>query len=116
MSRRRSSVAAGSGQRAVAHVVLEVEVGVVDPHRTAEVHGDEAHSLAVARHERQLACEELHEAVIGRGWSFEDRARADVHVGDAVLEVEERRVERVHAIHDGSFFVSFTTPLNEIAR
>jgi hypothetical protein len=40
-----------------------------------------------------------------------------VHVGDAVLEVEERRVERVHAIHDGSFFVvSLTTTPNEIAQ
>jgi hypothetical protein len=38
------------GQCHPAHVVAEVEVGVVDPHRRAQVHRRRLHTLAQARH------------------------------------------------------------------
>ena len=41
------------GQRGLAHVVVEVEVGVVDPDRAALVEGHEAQLLAEARHQVQ---------------------------------------------------------------
>ena len=47
-------VAARGGQGGVPQVVLELKVAVVDPHRAAEVEGDEADHLAVPGHERQL--------------------------------------------------------------
>jgi hypothetical protein len=73
----------------VTDVALEVEVGVVDPHRPAEVHEHEANTLAVTRHERKHGSEQSDNVVI-RGWGpFEHCARCDVHVRRAVLQVEE---------------------------
>ena len=70
-------------------VALEVEVGVVNPHRPAEVHGHEANTLAVTRHERKLRSEQSDNVVIRRWGPFEHRARRDVHVRRAVLQIEE---------------------------
>ena len=44
---------AGRRQRGLPHVVVEVEVRVVDPDRPALVEGDEAQLLAEARHQVQ---------------------------------------------------------------
>ena len=87
------------GQRGVADVVVEVEVRVVDPHRAAEPPRHEAHLLAVAGNARELAGDQRQDLVVRGARSFEDGARADVHVGDAVLGVEERAVECAHVVH-----------------
>ena len=88
------ALAAGGGQRGVAEVVLDVEVGIVHPDRPPELQGDEADLLAVARDEVELA---LHhrDDVLGKGrrGALEDGDRGDVHVGHVVLDVEERRIE-----------------------
>jgi hypothetical protein len=74
-------VRARLGQGRAAHVVGDVELGVVDPHRPGEVAGHVPHLLAVARHQRDPLLDELHEPVVveARLRPLEDRYRADVH-------------------------------------
>src|SRR5688500_2297938 len=74
--------------------VVDVEVRVVDPHRTPEIERYEPHDLPVARDERQLRAHPLADLVERRLRSVEDRDGRDVHVADAVLDVKERSVER----------------------
>ena len=50
---RSCSTAAGRGQRGVAHVVVDVELRVVDPERPPHLEAREGELLAVARHEVQ---------------------------------------------------------------
>ena len=80
-------------QRGLAHVVVEVEVGVVDPDRPALVEGHEAQLLAEARDEVQARVDVVAELLVGRRRALEDDRRGDVHVGAASLHVEERGVE-----------------------
>ena len=51
----------GLGQRRVADVVAEIEVGVVRPHRPALAEGHVHKSLAIARHQVQAAEDVIHE-------------------------------------------------------
>ena len=90
---------AGRRQRRVADVVGEVEVRVVDPHRPPELARHEPHLLAIPRQQRQLAGDQLDDLLVRRRRPLEDRARRDVHVGHAVLDVEEQPVERAQPIH-----------------
>ena len=80
---------AGRRQRGLAHVVVEVEVGVVDPDRPALVEGDEAQLLAEARHQVQARLDVVAELVVGGRRALEDDRRGDVHVGAGPLHVEE---------------------------
>src|SRR4051794_20131385 len=78
---------------------------VVHPHRPAEVQGDETDLLAIARNQRQLAFDGVSRLVPrGRGpLHYSDRA--DVHVTDCVLDVQERgvlRAQRLHVVPLGS--------------
>ncbi len=84
---------AGRRQRGLAHVVVEVEVGVVDPDRAALVEGDEAQLLAEARDEVQARGDVVAELRVARRRPLEDDRRGDVHVGAGSLHVEERGVE-----------------------
>ena len=95
----RSERRPGGRQRGVADVVVEVEVRIVHPDGTTDPTGREADLLPVARDERQLARDQGHHLVVRRGRSLEHGARADVHVGDAVLDAEEDAVERAHVLH-----------------
>jgi hypothetical protein len=83
----------------VADVVRELERAVVDPHREPDVARDEAQLLAVARDLRQLAGDQREDLVEGGPGTVEDGARADVHVGDPILGVEERAVECAQVVH-----------------
>ena len=74
-------LAAGRRQRGGAHVVLEVEVGVVDPHRPALAERHEAQLLAEARHQREPPLDVLEQLLVRRGLALEDRHAGDVHVG-----------------------------------
>ena len=58
-------VGARRRQRGLAHVVVEVEVGVVDPDRPALVEGDEAQLLAEARHQVQARGDVVAELRVG---------------------------------------------------
>ena len=84
---------AGRRQRGLAHVVVEVEVRVVDPDRPALVEGDEAQLLAEARDQVQARGDVVAELLVGGRRALEDDRRGDVHVGAGALHVEERGVE-----------------------
>ena len=58
-----------------------------------------APSAGIARERGQLALEEIHEIRIRARLPLERRVRGDVHVRDAVLDVEEQAVERAQTIH-----------------
>ncbi len=85
-------------QGGLADVVVEVEVGVVDPDRAALAEGDEAELLAEARDEVQARLDVVAELFVGRRRAVEDDHRGDVHVGAASLHVEECGVESGQAI------------------
>ena len=87
------SMPAGRRQRAVADVVLEVEVGVVDPHRAAAVDGRVGELVAVAGNQVQAPADLLEELVHRRRGPLDDREAADVHVRDGALLVQEGGVD-----------------------
>ena len=93
------AVVAGCGQRGVADVVAEVEVGIVHPHGSAQLERDGAHPLPVAGDEVQLGRDQGGELVHGRRRIGEHTGTGDVHVGDPVLQMEELGVEGVESIH-----------------
>ena len=97
MSRRSAHCRPGR-QGGVPHVVVEVEIRVVNPDRAAEVQGDETDPLAIAGHEGKLRAT-ARPLLVGGCRPFEHRTRSDVHVRRTVFEVEELCVERAHAIH-----------------
>ena len=66
-------LAARRRQRGAAQVVVEVEVGVVDPDRPAERERHEAHDLAVARDQRELARDHRRARPARRRGTLEDR-------------------------------------------
>ena len=84
---------AGRGQGRAAHVVVEVEEGVVDPDRPALVEGDAAQLLAEAGDEVQARLDVVAEFLVRGRRAVEDDRRGDVHVGAASLQVEEGGVE-----------------------
>jgi hypothetical protein len=73
-------LAAGRRQRCGAHVVPEVEVGVVDPDRPPLAERHEAQLLAEARHQREPSLDVPEQLVIRRGLAREDRHAGNVHV------------------------------------
>ena len=96
----RAQLCLGAGRRnsAVAQVVVDVEVRVVDPDRLAHAEGHEADLLAIARGQIQLALHHRSELLERRRRSLEDADAADVHRGHVVLDVEEHRVLRAHRL------------------
>ena len=77
----------------MAHVVGDVEVRVVDPHRTTLFERDERQPLAVARDEVQPRTDRVKQLFVGGRPAAEDGAAGDVHVRRAVLEMQEGTVE-----------------------
>jgi len=73
---------------------------IVHPDRPAKRKRNEMHLLPISRDVRQIGPHPLHERVEGRWRSLQDRHRADVHMADRVLEVQERSVLRAQALHD----------------
>lgn len=90
---RSLCLVAGCGQGRVADVVVEVEVGVIDPDRAALVERHEPQLLAESGHEVQAPLEVLLELLEVGGGTIEDHRRGDVHVGAVALEMKKRRVE-----------------------
>jgi hypothetical protein len=82
-------VAARGRQRGVAHVVLEAEVGVVDPQRPAAAGGRERQPLAIAGDEMEAVAERVEELVHLRRRALEGHEGADVHVRVGPLLVQE---------------------------
>jgi len=91
-------IAARLGERQLADVVVEVEVGVVDPVRVVEAERHLAHAPAQRRQEREpVADQRAHllaaEAAARRRRGVEDRETRDVPGVAAALQREELRVE-----------------------
>ena len=82
----------------MAHVVLEIELRLVDPDRPALLERHELHALPVARYARQARFDQVQEVAIRRRLAFEDGHGADVHVGRAVLQLQEQCVQRTEAL------------------
>ena len=80
-------------QRRVAHVVLEVEVAVVDPDRPAGLKRRERELVPVARYEVQPRPDVVQEVVIRRCRALEDQHRPDVHVAVRPLLRQKRGVD-----------------------
>jgi len=91
-------LAGGRGERGVAQVVARVEMRVVDPDRPALYERRERQLLAVARHEREPVLDLGDEVRVRGRLALQQEHRADVHVGPAVLEREERGVEPAEAV------------------
>jgi hypothetical protein len=71
----------------VTDVVVEAEVRIVDPHGRADGERHEAHLLAVARHELELAGDHRAQLLERRRRTREDTDGADVHRRGVVLHV-----------------------------
>ena len=74
-------------ERRVPHVVGQVEVGIVDPHRMTQASRHEPDLLPIAGQQWELAFDQRGDVADRRGWAGEDGTRADVHVRDAVFGV-----------------------------
>ena len=94
-------LAARGGQARVAHVVADVEVGVVDPHRAALLERHLGQPLPVARDEVQARLGLPNQLLVGRRVAREHHARGDVHVRAVALEVQEGGVEPAQAVRVG---------------
>jgi hypothetical protein len=97
-------VGPGRSQGNLAHVELEVEVGIVDPVAVVEVEGNRGEAPAEGRHQWEAFGDELLEArqgqlAAGRGRRIEDRQRPDVPVVARVLERQELLIERGELAH-----------------
>ena len=95
-------LAARLGDRGVAEVVVEAEVRVVNPRGRAGAERHEAHLLAVARNQVELARDHLLQVLERRWRPLEEAHAADVHRRHVVLDVKERGVDRAHPFHTGS--------------
>ena len=91
------------GHRDVAHVVVEVEVGVVEPHRPVEVERHEREPLTELRQQRQplgeVRLDLLERVPAGDGRRVEEHERLHLHRDAGVLEVQERRVHAAQSPH-----------------
>jgi hypothetical protein len=68
-------------------------VRIVHPFRPALAERHEREPLTVARHETEPALDGVEQLVVRWRRAFEDHHAGHVHVGGAVLQVEERGVE-----------------------
>ena len=96
-------VAAGRGGGDAPQVVVEVEVGVLDPHRVVEIERDGGQSLPELRKQMQSALEELLDrvervATLDRR-RVERHGRRHVHVVVGRLEIQEAGVQPTQAFH-----------------
>src|SRR5262245_5292379 len=82
-------------------VVVEVQVWVVDPNRATKPEGDETQLLPKARHQVKTRGDVVAELLVGGRWPLEQGRRGDVHVGGAVLEVEEGGVQPAEPVPVG---------------
>ena len=93
------SVVTGCRQGRVPEVVVEVEVGIVDPDRSTQLEGNRPHPLAVAGDQMELGGDHRCDFVERRRRVCKHADRPDMHMGDPVLQVEELGVEHAHSLH-----------------
>lgn len=71
------------------HVVVDIEVRIIDPDRPAEVTRHSLDYLPVAGNVAELAGDHGHQVLHTRRRPLEDPDGGDVHVADTVLDVQE---------------------------
>jgi hypothetical protein len=91
-------VAARLRQPGVAHVEVDLEARVVDPAGPQQRAGGPREALAVARQALEPRLDGGGELVVGRGVALEHEDPSDMHVGRAVLDLQERSVECTQSI------------------
>src|SRR5690606_1040108 len=93
-------VGAGPRKARAPDVVAEVEVRVVDPHRSPETGRHVADALAVAVHIGNPVGYQIEEVLVVEAGlrGLEHQHRTDVHGGRGSLEVEEGRVDGGQAV------------------
>ena len=79
-------------------VVVEVELGVVDPYRPALSERDEPELLAKPGHQMEPRRQVVTELLVARGGTLEHGRRGDVHVHRTGLEVQKRGVEAAEPV------------------
>ena len=98
--------AARRGQRCTADVVIEVEVGILDPHRVMHAERDLDHAPAERLEARQALGDELPHRLdveaAGNVGGVEDHRRHDVHVRRRGLEREKGGVDTGQPLHSHS--------------
>ena len=105
-------------ERRVAHVVADVEVRVVDPHRPRLRERRERELLAVAGDLVQALLDQPEQLLVGGRIALEHEYGADVHVGSVLLEREERGVEAGEPVGIGHgansrWFLDESPPVND---
>ena len=109
--------AAGRGQLRAAHVVVDVEVGVIDPEGTAELQRRHREPLAQARQQVQAAADAGEELLVAGRLALADQHGADRHVPVGLLVGQERRIERRQPVHMAlSHGPSFPYPKRSVAQ
>src|SRR6516165_5610821 len=73
-------------------------MGIVDPDRPAQPKRHRLDPLPVAGDEMELRVDQFGHAV-RRQRPFEDRDAGDVHVRDAILEIEKFRIKSTQSVH-----------------
>ena len=95
--------AAGSRQGRPSHVVVDVEVGVLDPQRVVELERDLDEAPPERRQQVEPALDELDHLLegvaAGDGGRVEDGRRRHVHVDRRRLEIEEGGIESGEPLH-----------------
>ena len=98
--------AAGSRQRGPPDVVVEIEVGILDPHRVMQAERDLDHAPAERLEARESVGDELPHRLdreaAGNVGGVEDHRRHDVHVRRRGFEREEGGVETGQPLHSHS--------------
>ena len=94
-------LAARGREGGMADVVVEVQVGIVDPDGATLSEGDEAQLLPEARHQVKPRGDVVAELLVGGRRALEQGRRGDVHVGGAVLQVEEGGVQPAEPVPVG---------------
>jgi hypothetical protein len=83
----------------VPDVVVEVELGIIDPNRTTQLEGHRTDPLPVAGEEGQLRADQRFELAVVGGRVGEDAGHSDVHVDGPVLQMEEFGIESAESVH-----------------
>ena len=91
-SARNCSLPARRGHSGVPHVIADLEVLVVHPHRAEDLQRHGPHHLAVARHQRQLRGQQPDEVVVG--WARAPRTPRASPCASGRCRARRRRTRR----------------------
>ncbi len=109
-------VVAGGREADPAHVVGQVEVGIVDPEGRAQAQRREGKSLAQARQEVDATADVGDEVLVAGRLPAAHEHGADRHVPVAPLVGQERRVERSQPVHMAQCHASPFSLRESVAR